>query len=1071
MKRTLLTTLLIFNACLSLRAEPVHRLGPPVSGPVTNWWTFGVAVALDGDYALVGAPTEGTGFAYVYYHAATGWVQQARWPTPPEAVGGRYGETVALSGDFAVVGAMSAFEGAGRVYVYQRSGTNWSLHSTLAPEVGTGQEYFGAALAAQGDLLLVAAPAAQSSWTPKGAAYVYRWRDGGWAREARLRVELSADPDITEFGRGVAVYGNWIGVLGAIVLPGEENKRPAVYLFEGLNPNWSLRVRLNPSRPGWGNGTFSTGFALGDATVLLADATGTNNTPVSSGVVYVFERPPGGWGAIPVQTERAILSGPEPAAGDYFGQAVALEADIAVIGAPRHYAQRYWGETYVFTRSASGWTPHSRLRPSDDAIGLTGFGSVYALNKGRILAGAPTAYVSFQETGCAYLFEALSPGPPFSPTPASGQSQVSLGTSLSWSNGNTTATMDLYFNQGLVPTNKVLENVSPVTTFNPGPLQGNRAYAWQVVCRSPFGVTEGPVWRFSTVGPLDFEVAPTNLAFGGVLTNTVSAPRALAIVNPGARPINLALNLNNPAFWMRLASEGAPTGFVSQIEFPLDIGATATVAIAFAPTNPQPHTEILRVRTTDAGWEKLTNTVLLTGEGLRAPPGPPTNPLPPSGATGIETHTLLRWQNGQGTDTIDLRFGLAGDHLQELLSDAPPLTAFELRNLAFATDYAWQIRCRNVAGVTPGPVWTFRTADPPEFRVDYPEGGEIWTVATTHPIRWRSHGASHTVRLELWSLDPAPHYVALIADGVPNEGEYPWLIDPRLDPGRAYCVRVIDGTYTNYYGQSHGTFTLELAIVTLSPNGGERIRAGAPFPITWAGASLGGEVHVDLWHSGVPYRRLGPQPNTGTFLWNVPCDFESRELQIYVTWAENPAMSDGSDAPFEVAILPPDPASNPTPADRAVDVPLLATLMWSNGPGACDVEVWLGTSAPPGELLYAGPLTNQCTLTRPLLPSTAYYWRVVTRNPAGATNSPVWRFVTADTPIPPRLARPKLRGHDLDLEWTPHQSGVLYEVFSTTNLDLPFTPLTLLRTNRFTHTNALSGPGRFYRIMAAPPLP
>ena len=92
---------------------------------------FGQSVALsaDGNTALVGAPTAGSGAGAVLVFTRTGstWTQQAELtPTSGEEIGsGGFGSSVALSkdGDTAVIGAPGDTGGVGAAWVFTRSET------------------------------------------------------------------------------------------------------------------------------------------------------------------------------------------------------------------------------------------------------------------------------------------------------------------------------------------------------------------------------------------------------------------------------------------------------------------------------------------------------------------------------------------------------------------------------------------------------------------------------------------------------------------------------------------------------------------------------------------------------------------------------------------------------------------------------------------------------------------------------------------------------------------------------------------------------------------------------------
>src|SRR5438046_544883 len=98
---------------------------------------FGYAVAVSGDYALVGRPDDQTqgahaGAAYVYERRAGRWVQVARL-LPSEKGQSRFGSAVALDGDVALVGADGATQNVGAAYVFERRQGVWTQVRKLVP--------------------------------------------------------------------------------------------------------------------------------------------------------------------------------------------------------------------------------------------------------------------------------------------------------------------------------------------------------------------------------------------------------------------------------------------------------------------------------------------------------------------------------------------------------------------------------------------------------------------------------------------------------------------------------------------------------------------------------------------------------------------------------------------------------------------------------------------------------------------------------------------------------------------------------------------------------------------------
>ena len=96
----------------------------------------------------------------------------------------------------------------------------------------------------------------------------------------------------------------------------------------------------------------------------------------------------------------------------------------------------------------------------------------------------------------------------------------------------------------------------------------------------------------------------------------------------------------------------------------------------------------------------------------------------------------------------------------------------------------------------------------------------------------------------------------------------------------------------------------------------------------------------------------------------------------------------------------PDCASNPTPADGAVDVEILSNgnvaIAWdapTTGDAAGSYEVFWGTTS--GDLTFLGDLSATSVEISDISYSTTYYWMVVPRNSGGSTTGCAeWSFTT-----------------------------------------------------------------------------
>lgn len=99
---------------------------------------FGAAVAMSGEYAIIGAPSHAehgsqTGAAYIFKRGAGGsYTQQARLIASDAQAYEYFGEQVAISENYAIVSAYAGW------YVFARTGASWTEVFKIAPPVPAG---------------------------------------------------------------------------------------------------------------------------------------------------------------------------------------------------------------------------------------------------------------------------------------------------------------------------------------------------------------------------------------------------------------------------------------------------------------------------------------------------------------------------------------------------------------------------------------------------------------------------------------------------------------------------------------------------------------------------------------------------------------------------------------------------------------------------------------------------------------------------------------------------------------------------------------------------------------------
>ena len=358
--------------------------------------------------AIVGAIASNE--AFIFERQGASWRRAAEFE-PTSGIDDEdpsFSEAVAIDGDVAVVGAPDANGKTGEIYIIERSGATWSQTSRIESPGGEVRGRFGSALAVSEGRIAVGAGGTGRGMP--GTVIVFE-RDGGeWAETGRLRSPIrpdELDPDVNQndgFGSRLAIDGNTLAVGSASTLPGQGDRQSVVLVYEWDGVNWGEPARVVPDRRG--NGAFGGWIALSGPNMAVstfgfpfadreeggavhafrrqpdgswhqeaeiptprlgpedegrltpgfgftADASGDRIAASAvykrnHGLVYTYVRQPDGtW------TDEATVERTSPGDGDFFGDAVALDRQTLIVGAPG--ANRERGGTYVFERQANNW--------------------------------------------------------------------------------------------------------------------------------------------------------------------------------------------------------------------------------------------------------------------------------------------------------------------------------------------------------------------------------------------------------------------------------------------------------------------------------------------------------------------------------------------------------------------------------------------------------------------------------------------------------------------------------------------------------------------------------------------
>ncbi|MHC5005609.1 MAG: FG-GAP repeat protein, partial [Planctomycetota bacterium] len=216
--------------------------------------------------------------------------------------------------------------------------------------------------------------------------------DTGWSQEAKLLADDAEPFDF--FGVSVSLFADR-ALIGAFQDDDRGMEAGAAYVFEldaADGPGWSQVAKLLASDGNAGD-VFGNGVAL-DGDVAVVGAPFRDDNGVESGAAYVFRFDGSDW------NEEAKLLAGDGQAGDTFGSAVAVNGDVIAIGACRDDDNGIdSGSAYVFRFDGTDWSQAEKLTASDGDAGRQ-FGRSVSVAGNTVAVGE-----EFAADRSVYVFE------------------------------------------------------------------------------------------------------------------------------------------------------------------------------------------------------------------------------------------------------------------------------------------------------------------------------------------------------------------------------------------------------------------------------------------------------------------------------------------------------------------------------------------------------------------------------------------------------------------------------------------------------------------------------------------
>jgi hypothetical protein len=578
------------------------------------------------------------------------------------------------------------------------------------------------------------------------------------------------------------------------------------------------------------------------------------------------------------------------------------------------------------------------------------------------------------------------------PSPADTATDVDIDADLSWTAGSGSTSSDVYFGTTSPGT---FQGNQPAATFDPGTMANDTTYYWRIDEVNAGGTTTGTVWSFTTI---------------------VAAPSQATNPSPAdsATDVDIDADLN----WT--AGSGSTS---SDVYFGTTSPGTFQgnqTATTFDPgTMANGATYYWRIDELNAGG--TTTGTVWSFTTIVAVPGQASSPSPADSATDVSINADLSWTAGSGSTSSDVYFGTSSPGTFQGNQTA---TTFDPGTMANDTTYYWRIDELNVGGTTTGTVWSFITI--------VSTGDEI--------IGW-------------WALDDGTGSTAADSTAYGNDGtlvgspawtndaERSWCLDFSGDdnyvtiPNESFFDIIGDITVMAWMKDDYTDWRNLSTIIAkgMDSSGGWALQkarrdnamsfyvdvTGMP----WDGIKAGVGIFDNQWHhvagvydgsnayiyidGGLDSNSVACSGSMATNDWDVYIGENSQSLDGGSNGREwdgllsdvrvyNYALtqSEVNDI-YTGGPTPPGQASNPGPADSAVDVSIDADLSWTAGTGSTSSDVYFGTTSPG---TFQGNQTATTFEPGTMANDTTYYWRIDEVNAEGTTTGNVWSFTTVAAP-------------------------------------------------------------------------
>jgi hypothetical protein len=270
-----------------------------------------------------------------------------------------FGTAVDLSGDWMIIGDCPQMDGpVGYVDMYHFDGSRWCWYDKINTVIS--DDDYGTAVAIDGNRAIVGAFGTRfieyGYWV--GAAYIYHFDGRKWQQQAMLTVDNPLEVNHQYFGKSVDIEGDWavVGAPGDYEMSSPESK-VFIYQYDGLSWTEMQVLTVHDTAASTNGDHFGNAVAIDGNTIVVG---APNHGETGHGAVFVYQFNGSSW-----QQQDSLTAG-DGEEGDGFGTAVAIDGSTIVIGAhgDDDLGDRS-GSAYIFTNNGGHWVEDTKITASD----------------------------------------------------------------------------------------------------------------------------------------------------------------------------------------------------------------------------------------------------------------------------------------------------------------------------------------------------------------------------------------------------------------------------------------------------------------------------------------------------------------------------------------------------------------------------------------------------------------------------------------------------------------------------------------------------------------------------------